>query len=145
VLEYARLHIRIPIGEEERLVKSVRINDRFCQVSFEEEIPPVSTFGTFFHKWSVTSEEGSEAHLDTNVGEYFFEYECSEHYGRNRERRGEEKIVQFSAEGEEYPKGGTRISGGINSIGKSQSDALELRKDGTIELENEVERTSKSS
>jgi len=34
VLEYARLCIRIPLGEEVKLEKSTRLNDRFCQILF---------------------------------------------------------------------------------------------------------------
>jgi len=48
-------------------------------------------------------------------------------------------------EGEEYPKGGACLSGGINFVGKSQNDALELRKKGIILLENMVGSKSKSS
>ncbi|ESW12638.1 hypothetical protein PHAVU_008G129600, partial [Phaseolus vulgaris] len=50
VLEYARLRIRLSLGEEVTQVKSVRINDRICQVSFEEENSSVSLFGSPYHK-----------------------------------------------------------------------------------------------
>ena len=104
-------------------MKPVRINDRFCQVCFEEENPPAPMFENPFHKWGATSEEESEAHLDASVGENFSKSECSEHDDRNKEIRGEEKTVQFPVEEDEYPKGDVCISGGINSVVKSQNDA----------------------
>jgi len=93
VLEYARLHIRIPLREETRLMKIVRINDRFCEVSFEEESFIAPSCGYLFHKWGMVSKEDSEAHFDANVGEDFSESECSDHNDRSRERRGEDKTV----------------------------------------------------
>ncbi|KAK7378746.1 hypothetical protein VNO80_04193 [Phaseolus coccineus] len=60
VLEYTRLRIKIPSGEEVRTTKSVRINDRLCQVFFEEENSPVPMLGNPCHKWDATSEEESE-------------------------------------------------------------------------------------
>jgi len=56
VLEYARLRIRLSLGEEVTQVKSVRINDRICQVSFEEENSSVSLFGSPYHKWFVLNQ-----------------------------------------------------------------------------------------
>lgn len=38
MVEFARLHVRIPIGSVEKLVKQVQINGKLCNVSFEEEL-----------------------------------------------------------------------------------------------------------
>lgn len=85
-------------------MKSMKINDRYCQVSFEEEVPSASTFGSPFHKWGVASEEESEAHLDISVCEDFSESECSELDDKNGERRGEDKIFSFRWKGKSIQK-----------------------------------------
>jgi len=61
VLEYARLHVSIPVGEAVNMVKSVKINDTLCQVFLEEEFCiPDHFLGSFFEKWGVTSEAESK-------------------------------------------------------------------------------------
>jgi len=145
VLEYARLRIRLQLGEEARLTKSVRINDRVFQVYFEEENSSVSLIGSPFHKWNVNSEEESEARIEDSVGEGFSDSDYSEHGGRQEERRGEEMTVQFPAEEEEFPKVNAYISGGINSVGKSQNVTLESRKEKVFVLETAATCTPNNS
>ena len=94
VLEYARLRIRLSLGEEVTQVKSVRINDRICQVSFEEENSSVSLIGSPFNKWDDASEEELKAQIEDGVGEGFSDSDYSKRGGRQEERRGEE-TVQF--------------------------------------------------
>ena len=136
VLEYARLCIRIPLGEEVRLARSVRINDRVCQVYFEEENFHVPSCGNLFHKWGMASEDESEARLDSSISEVFSESDYSDHSGRQGERRREETTIQLPKKEEESSKDVKGINGGIDSVGKSQnSGLLEPRKEGISNLE----------
>jgi len=118
VLEYARLRIRILVGEEARSVKSVRINDTLCQVSFEEEICFLDHLRESFLKECHTgNEDDSEACSDASLGEEgFFRIRVLGLWSRFGEKGGEEQTFQFPEEEGEIPNGGTCIIEKINSV-----------------------------